>query len=46
MVYSEASGKMTKVIEPGSIAFFMHAEAAPGAEEFARGAQCTFREVY
>lgn len=38
MVYSEPSGKITKLVEPGAIEFFMHAEAAPGAEEFARGA--------
>jgi hypothetical protein len=46
MIYSEASGKITKVIEPGAIEFMMHAEATPGAEEFARGAQCTYKEVY
>jgi hypothetical protein len=46
MIFSEPSGKVTKVVEPGNIEFFMHAEATPGAEEFARGAQCTFREVY
>jgi len=46
MVFSEASGKLTKVIEPGHIEFIMHAEAAPGAEEFARGSVCTFKEVY
>ena len=46
MVYSEASGKVTKIVEPGALEFFMHCEAAPGAEEFARGAQCTYREVY
>lgn len=46
MVFSEASGKVTKVVEPGQLVFFMHAEAAPGAEEFARGSQCFFKEVY
>jgi hypothetical protein len=46
MVFSEANGKITKVIEPGCIEFMMHAEAAPGAEEFARGAQCIYKEVY
>lgn len=46
MVFSEPSGKVTKIIEPGTIEFMMHAEAAPGAEEFARGAQCLFKEVY
>ncbi len=45
MVYSEPGGKVKKVIEPGVLEFLMHAEAAPGAEEFARGAVCTFREV-
>ena len=46
MVFSEPNGKITKVIEPGAIEFMMHAEAAPGAEEFARGAQCLYKEVY
>lgn len=46
MVFSETSGKITKIIEPGAIEFFMHAEAAPGAEEFARGALCVYREAY
>jgi hypothetical protein len=46
MVFSEPTGKISKVVEPGQIVFFMHAEAAPGAEEFARGSSCTFREVY
>ena len=46
MVFSEASGKITKIIEAHSIEFMMHAEAAPGAEEFARGAQVIFKEVY
>jgi hypothetical protein len=46
MVFSENNGKVTKVIEPGQIEFLMHAEAAPGAEEFARGSVCTYREVY
>jgi len=46
MIYSEVSGKVTKVIEPGQIEFMMHAEAIPGAEEFARGAQVIYKEVY
>jgi hypothetical protein len=46
MVFSEPSGKITKILEPGAIEFFMHAEATPGADEFARGAQCTYKEVY
>ena len=46
MVFSETSGKVTKVVEPGQFEFFMHAEAAPGAEEFARGSQCFYKEVY
>lgn len=46
MVFSETSGKVTKVIEPGQTEFLMHAEAAPGAEEFARGSVCTYKEVY
>jgi hypothetical protein len=46
MVFSEASGKITKIIEPNSTEFMMHAEAAPGAEEFARGAQVIFKEIY
>ena len=46
MVFSEASGKITKVVEPGQIEFLMHAEATPGADEFARGSVCTYKEVY
>lgn len=46
MIFSESSGKMTKIIEPGAIEFMMHAEATPGAEEFARGAVCIYREAY
>jgi hypothetical protein len=46
MVFSEITGKITKVIEPSAIEFMMHSEASPGAEEFARGAQCVFKEVY
>ena len=46
MVFSETSGKITKVVDPGQIVFLMHAEAAPGAEEFARGSVCNYREVY
>jgi len=46
MVFSEPSGKVTRVVEPGQVVFFMHAEAAPGAEEFARGSTCSYREVY
>lgn len=46
MVFSEQSGKITKVVEPGAIEFMMHAEATPGAEEFARGAQCIYKEIY
>ena len=46
MVFSEPSGKISKVLEPGAIEFFMHAEATPGAEEFARGATCLAKEAY
>ena len=46
MVFSEPSGKISKVLEPGDIEFFMHAEATPGAEEFARGATCLAKEAY
>ena len=46
MVYSETNGKVTKIIEPGTLEFMMHAEAAPGAEEFARGAQVIYKEIY
>lgn len=46
MVFSEPTGRITKVVEPGAIEFLMHAEATPGAEEFARGAQCSYKEVY
>jgi hypothetical protein len=44
--FSEAVGKVTKLIEPGSVEFFMHAEAAPGAEEITRAAKITYKEVY
>ena len=46
MVFSEPMGKMRKVIMPGALEFMMHAEAEPGAEEFARGAICTYKEVW
>lgn len=46
MVFSEPNGKVTKIIDPKTLEFMMHAEAAPGAEEFARGAQVIFKEVY
>lgn len=46
MVFSETTGKVTKVVEPGQTIFLMHAEASPGAEEFARGSVCTYKEVY
>ena len=45
MVFSEISGKVTKIVQPGQLEFMMHAEATPGAEEFARGAQCTYKEI-
>lgn len=46
MVFSEKGGKITKMVEPGQIEFMIHSEAAPGAEEFAKGAQCLFKEAY
>ena len=47
MLFSEPqSGKLTKVIEPGHIEFFMHSEAAPEAEEIAKTAKVLFKEVY
>lgn len=45
MIYSEPGGKITKVVEPGNLEFMMHAEAAPGAEEFARGVVVNYREL-
>jgi len=45
MLYSEQGGKVTRVVEPGALEFMMHAEAAPGAEEFARGVVCSYKEV-
>ena len=42
MVFSEPSGYASKIVQPGETVFFMHAEAAPGAEEFARGSTCYF----
>lgn len=46
MVFSENKGKITKIIDPGCYEFMMHAEAAPGAEEFARGAQVIYKECF
>jgi hypothetical protein len=46
MQFSEPYGKITKVIEAGAIEFMMYAEAAPGAEEFARGSVITYKEAY
>ena len=46
MIFSENGGKVTKIVEPGQIEFMIHAEAAPGAEEFAKGAQCLYKEAY
>lgn len=45
MLYSEPSGKVVKVVEPGHLEFMMHAEAAPGADEFARGVECSYKET-
>jgi hypothetical protein len=45
MLYSEDGGKVVKIVEPGCLEFMMHAEAAPGAEEFARGVVCSYKEV-
>ena len=46
MIFSDGTGKITKLIDPHTIEFMLHAEAAPGAEEFARGAQVIFKEIY
>ena len=46
MVFSEAGGVISKTVQPGEIVFFIHAEAAPGAEEFARGSTCYIKEAY
>ena len=46
MIFTEPTGKITKLIEAGLFEFMMHAEAQPGAEEFARGVQCVFKEIY
>ena len=46
MIYSDVSGKVRKLIEPNQIEFFLHAEAAPGAEEFAKACQCYYKEAY
>jgi len=45
MLYSEEGGVITRILEPGQIEFMMHAEAAPGAEEFARGVVCSYKEL-
>jgi len=46
MVFNNGQGKSTKIVDPGQIEFMIHAEAQPGAEEFAKGAQCFFKEIY
>jgi len=46
MVFSDPAGQVTKLIEPGELAFMMHSEAAPGCEEFARGVECSFKQLY
>ena len=46
MLFSEPLGKVTKFIEPGHTEFFFHAEAAPAAEEIAKSAKITYKEIY
>ena len=46
MIFSDSLGKVTKLIEPGAIEFFIHAEANPGAEEIARSVKVTYREDF
>lgn len=46
MLFSDSLGKVTKLIEPGGIEFFIHAEANPGAEEIARSVKVTYREDF
>ena len=47
MIFSNGSiGKLTKTIQPGQLEFFMHAEAAPDAEEIARVCQVNYREQH
>jgi hypothetical protein len=46
LLFSEPHGKATRVISPGSTDFMMHAEAMPSAEEIARVAKVSFKEIY
>lgn len=46
MSFSEPSGRVVKIVEPGTLMFLMHAEASPGAEEFAKGAEISHKELY
>jgi hypothetical protein len=46
LLFSESQGKVTKMIGPGSSEFMLHAEAMPGAEEVARVAKVTCKELY
>ena len=46
LLFSEPSGKSTKMIDGGALEFFMHAEASPEAEEIARVAKVIYKEVY
>lgn len=45
MAYSDPKGRVTKVVHPGELEFLMYAEALSGYDEFARGAQVSWKEV-
>jgi len=46
LLFSEPQGKVTRLIKQGSADFMLHAEAMPAAEEIARVAKVTYREIY
>jgi hypothetical protein len=46
LLFSEIGGRISKIVAPGKTEFMMHAEAKPAAEEIARVAKVTYKEVY
>ena len=40
-----SSGKVTKVIEPGAVEYFMHGVADPAAESFLKKCTHTYRAL-
>ena len=44
-VFSDDNGSVTKILQPGEFAFYMHVEAAPDADEFNIGHDVLYEEV-